>query len=82
MKVLSSDWLKANARYPMSYGMRACSATTTSLRGRLVSIETTSRKGIVNLRVRIGQEERQHPNVSGIRPGVPEEGKPAPAGWE
>jgi len=49
--------------------------------GEVVGIETTSRTGVVNLLVRVGQEERSHPNVNNTLPGIPEEGKPAPPGW-
>ena len=49
--------------------------------GEVVGIETTTRIGVVNLRIRTGQEERLHPNIDGIRIGIPEEGKAAPPGW-
>jgi hypothetical protein len=49
--------------------------------GNIVWIETTSKPGFVNLRVRVGQEERLHTDQNEIKPGIPEEGKPAPPGW-
>lgn len=49
--------------------------------GELVLIETTDRPGVVNIHVRIGQENLIHRNVSGWKRGIPEEGKPAPLEW-
>ena len=49
--------------------------------GNVVWIETTGKPGFVNLRVRVGQEERLHTNQNRILPGIPEEGNPTPSGW-
>ena len=49
--------------------------------GEVQMIETTSKPGVVNVHVRVGQEIRIEQNVPGLRYGIPEVGKEAPDGW-